>query len=87
MAGRESGWIEREREEDRGEWRERERESIPTIGDQGSAVAPLLQRDGWWWQRDLRERERGLQKGFTQSGIFYSRLNYINGHTLCQFGP
>ena len=52
MVGRESGWIERERKievsEERERERERERESIPTIGDQGSAVAPLLQRDGWW---------------------------------------
>ena len=50
MAGRESGWIERERKIEVSEEREkeRERESIPTIGDQGSAIVPLLQRDGWW---------------------------------------
>lgn len=39
---------ERERKIEVSEERERERESIPTIGDQGSAIVPLLQRDGWW---------------------------------------
>ena len=40
--------MDRERERKIEVSEERGRESISTIGDQGSAIVPLLQRDGWW---------------------------------------